>query len=293
MIYVLENDKMSVKVESFGAELKSIYSKETDFEYLWKGNSEYWANSATILFPICGRLYNQKYTFNGKEYSMPAHGFARNLEFIVEEKTNTKIVLRIDSDDETKKMYPFNFTFKMIYTLEDKTVKNEFYVKNKDEEILPFSMGGHPGFSIPFENGLTLDDHYIEFNQSKERKQYELAPTFLLSGNLVDFNMIDNKKFNLTSELFSFDGIFLSDNGGEVSLKSDKSKKCVKISYDNTTAIGFWQKYTKNTPFICIEPWIGIPATEGILDDFSNKKGFVFIKKGENFSFKFDISITE
>ena len=293
MIYVLENDKFEVKISSIGAELKSMFSKKTNFEYVWQGHKDYWTGSACNLFPICGRLFEQKYTYKGKEYSMPPHGFVRNMEFIMEEKTNTKIVLRVDSDSETLKMYPFNFTFKIIYTLIGSTLKNEFYVENNEEEILPFSVGGHPGFNIPFEKGLTLNDHYIEFEKAKNRLQVEFSPTCFCTGKTLEFKMEDDKIINLDYKLFENDAIFLEDDNGTVSIKSKKSNKCVSLSYNNASHVGFWQNYTKNTPFVCIEPWYGIPSTDGIVDDLDSKNKLIYLKKGENYNFCFDISITE
>ena len=70
MIYTIENDKVCVKINDLGAEIKSIYGKNSNFEYIWHGSPDYWKRSAIVLFPICGRLFEGKYTYNGKEYEM-------------------------------------------------------------------------------------------------------------------------------------------------------------------------------------------------------------------------------
>ena len=56
MIYVIENDKLKVGVETLGAQLASIYSKETNSEYLWQGDENVWKGRAYNLFPYVGRL---------------------------------------------------------------------------------------------------------------------------------------------------------------------------------------------------------------------------------------------
>ena len=73
----IENEFLTVDVNENGAELWSIKSKKTGIEYLWQGNAEYWKGRAPILFPICGRLFEGKYFYDGKEYAMPIHGIAK------------------------------------------------------------------------------------------------------------------------------------------------------------------------------------------------------------------------
>ena len=91
MIRKIENDCLSVEINEKGAELFSIKSKKTGIEYLWQGNPEFWKDRATILFPICGRLFGGKYTYNGVEYEMPIHGIAKLFEFNAKSLSNTEI----------------------------------------------------------------------------------------------------------------------------------------------------------------------------------------------------------
>ena len=81
MIKKLENDYLSIEINEKGAEVFSIKSKKTGVEYLWQGNPEFWANRSTTLFPICGRLFGGKYTYEGVEYEMPLHGIAKLFDF--------------------------------------------------------------------------------------------------------------------------------------------------------------------------------------------------------------------
>ena len=83
MIYILENEVLKVKISSMGAELQSIRRLEDDTEYLWQGDARYWPGRATNLFPMCGRMVEGKYTFEGKTYEIPIHGFAKLQEWTV------------------------------------------------------------------------------------------------------------------------------------------------------------------------------------------------------------------
>ena len=103
----LTNGTMSASINTFAAEMKSLRD-ENGNEYIWDG-SDYWKRSAIILFPVCGRLFNKKYTYNGKEYSMDIHGFAKDNDFKVAEKAADKIVFELTENEETLKQYPFKF----------------------------------------------------------------------------------------------------------------------------------------------------------------------------------------
>ena len=102
MNYVLQNDYLSVQVTSLGAELQSIKSTKTNTEYLWQGNPEFWGGRATVIFPFCGRLFEEKYTHQGKVYQMGLHGLLRKREYELKEQTEDKISFVYKSNEETK-----------------------------------------------------------------------------------------------------------------------------------------------------------------------------------------------
>ena len=72
----LKNDKMTVEILEFGAEMQSITAADGT-AYLWHGDPQYWAGRAPVLFPNCGRMRigerNGVYTYQGKEYEMAIH----------------------------------------------------------------------------------------------------------------------------------------------------------------------------------------------------------------------------
>ena len=103
----ISNEYLTVAINEVGAELKSIICRNT--EYIWEGRAEVWGASCPLLFPICGGLKNDKYIYNGKEYTLAKHGYARYKTFQVEDKTDTRVVFLHKSDDETKKQFPFDY----------------------------------------------------------------------------------------------------------------------------------------------------------------------------------------
>ncbi len=294
MIYTIENQKIKVDVCDLGAEIQSIYGKTNAHEYLWQANVEgLWQKRATVLFPICGRLFEGKYLYQGKEYEMPIHGFAKLYAFKVASQTADKIVFELTENEETLKMYPFKFKFTVTYSLDEASVRTAFKVENTGNSDLPFSVGGHPGFALPFENELDFTDHYVEFEQAKKRTRLDMSKSCLFLGSESPYPLENDKIIRLNHALFSADAIFLSANTGAVTLKSDKSDKFVKVTYNDMTHVGFWQTFGDNTNFVCIEPWRGVPADDGKTDDFANKREFIHLKDGESYSTYFDISVSE
>ena len=70
---IIKNDVLNVCITTLGAQIKSVKS---DKEYMWEGNPDIWGKHAPVLFPVCGRLKDGKYTYKGKEelyYSVGCH----------------------------------------------------------------------------------------------------------------------------------------------------------------------------------------------------------------------------
>ena len=170
MIHLIENENFTVGIDELGAELTTIKSKKTGIEYLWQGNKKYWTGRAPVLFPICGRLYGGKYTYLDKEYQMSIHGFIKDSILSVTKKTKSEITFTLVSNDDTKKIYPFDFEFSITYALNGCGLKVTYSVNNTGKKDMFFSFGNHTGFNVPFNRGEKFDDYYLEFDKDKLRK---------------------------------------------------------------------------------------------------------------------------
>lgn len=294
MIYVLENENLKVEITDLGAELQSIKGKKSGFEYLWQGKEPFWKSRSTVLFPICGRLFEGKYTYKGKTYEMLLHGFAKKSVFKAEKVENYEITFLLTSSEETKTTYPFDFEFRVTYKLEKNKLTVTFDVKNDKEEMLPFSVGGHPGFNVPLLSKGEFTDCYLEFAEPcKPERMIMTQPSYLYSGDHVPFELEGGKILRLKHDLFDEDAIFLRNTAKEVSLKSEKCDASVTVSFGDMCYVGFWHNPFTEAPFVCIEPWHGIPALEGVTDDFADKYLQIKLKKGESYSTYFDITVKE
>lgn len=293
MLYTIENEQLKVTGADRGAELMSIVGKKTGTEYLWQGNPEFWGSRASILFPVCGRQTDGKYTWQGRTYEMPIHGFARQSTFTLAAKSDTSLTLELCDNAETRRLYPFAFRFRMTYTLEGGTLENRFEVVNTGDTELPFAIGGHPGFNVPFAEGEAFEDYYLEFGCVKDAKKLVFSPTCYYTDTLVPFPLREGKILDLRHDLFDDDAIFLADMCKKVSLRSAKNDRAVTITYKGMSHVGFWHKPKTAAPYVCIEPWNGVPALDGKVDDFATKLEMTHLAAGEVYTNAFEITVTE
>ncbi len=293
MNYVLYNQNLKVSVSDYGAEIQSIKSAKTGIEYLWQGSDVYWKNRATVIFPICGRLCEGKYTYKGKEYSMIIHGFAKKSTFKVVEHTPEKVVMELTANDVTRAQYPFEFVLRIIYTLEKDKITQTYFVENTDTKELIFTCGGHPGFNVPWKDGEAYEDYYLEFANDKPQYNIFFNEDGLFNGRKELQPMIDGKILPLSHDLFDNDALFLQDGAKEVALKSKKNITQIIVKYEDMTRVGFWKDEKTTAPFLCIEPWAGIPASAGVIDDLETKAEMTHLAPNKTYSASFSIEIKE
>lgn len=291
MNYIIENDFLKVEISSLGAELMSILKKDDMCEYLWQGDKTYWGGRAPNMFPICGRLYEGKYTYLGKEYSMPNHGIARSSEFTLTMAKADSITLTLTSNEETYKKYPFNFKYDITFALSGNELTVSYKVVNLDEKEMIFAIGAHPAFNVPLDKGCSFDDYYVELSSPCDAIRVDFSPACYCTNNDKPFR--DNKvqRIDLDHSLFDDDAIFLYNVSKEIKLASNKSSRSVTLKYDGMKYLGLWHTPKTDAPYICIEPWTSIPATDGVTDNLLTKKEMVHLPKNYIYKNKYSITI--
>ena len=186
MITTISNSNLIAIINHLGAELISLRTKEKK-EYIWEGNPKFWGKHSPILFPIVGTLKNNTYLFNGVEYHLSRHGFARDMEFTLAEKKENSVTLSLESNSETLLHYPFEFELQIQYTLEDATLEINYCVINKSDNRFPFSIGAHPAFALPG----NFEDYTLAFEKI-EPLEYTLLENDLVSSQteIIESNNI-------------------------------------------------------------------------------------------------------
>ena len=279
MLITIQNDKISLTVDTFGAQMRSIRSAD-GCEYLWQGDSAYWEDTAPVLFPFNGRLTNNQCKIDGVTYPMGLHGFASASEFVCTEQTDTKMTLTLTDNEETRRQYPFAFAFSVTYALENNSVAIGFKVENRSDRTMPFGVGGHPGFNAPLAEGEKFEDYYLEFSTPCQPDKVGFTPDVFLSGVDEAYPLRDEKILELNHELFAVDdSIVMKNMGREITMRSRKSRRAVKLTYPHMPYLVLWQE--KNAPFICIEPWSSLPARQDVVEELTCRSDMYQLPAGK------------
>jgi len=286
-IYHLKNNELTVKVNSFGAELSSVFSIENNIEYIWQAKPEIWPRHAPHLFPIVGKLKDSCYIFLNKNYQLPQHGFARDNEFKCIEQHETSLTFELKASDETLKIFPFDFSLKINYTLIENKLLTNYEVFNPDSSELYCSIGAHPAFNCPLQQDESFNDYSILFPDKKE-----LVINTLHEGlikNETKTQILNNNKLSVSKSLFDNDAlVFMNSQIEKISLVSEKTSHGVTMECFNWPFFGIWTK--KNTEyFICLEPWHGIADAESSDFNFKNKTGIMTLAPQEKFYCSFNM----
>ncbi len=161
--FQIQNNLLSIKVNSFGAELCSVFSKETDIEYIWQADKTIWARHAPNLFPIVGKLKEGEFLYESHAYKLSQHGFARDNEFICIEQTENHLLFELTESEQTLQHYPFHFSFQIGYKLIGNKLETSYSVFNTDTNDLYFSVGAHPAFNCPLQKNESFNDYDLVF----------------------------------------------------------------------------------------------------------------------------------
>ena len=269
---------LSVTISSHGAELQSV--KSTDgTEYLWQGDPAYWTSHAPNIFPYVARLTDGKYILNGKEYGFGNHGLVRYEDLEIGEQETNKVTYLLHATPDTMEKYPFDFEYGIQYEVLENRLFIHTSVKNKGLETMYFAVGGHPGFNVPMEEGLSFTDYYLEFDEEAHPYRIFLADSGAVTPRQEVFEMKDNR-IPLAHSLFDHDAIVLRHAAKTVKLGSDRGARSVTVSYPGFGYIGFWHKPKTNAPYVCVEPWTSLPSREGIVEKLALQADLVSLKPG-------------
>lgn len=284
MIYTAENEFFTLGVKEMGAELTSLKSKKTGIEYIWEGNPDIWYGQSPILFPVIGRLLDDKYRLGGKEYSMEKHGIVRKKLFKLVEQTNDSLTFLQSDDEESLKIYPYHFDLYVTFKLNGNALEVSHKVVNKNDCVMYYSFGAHPGFNCKIGDYLEFDNNQAcVLNEQIDEESY-------LMDNQVEL-LKNEKRITIEKNTFDHDALILSGYTDKViSLKSDDHNRVVRFNFDSPV-LGIWAK--PNAPYVCIEPWWGINDNHVKKADLSEKRGIMSLNPQEGRTFCWSAEITE
>ena len=291
MLVNIRSEKSHGCVDTFGGELVSFVNGGA--EYVWQGLPEHWSGRAPILFPVCCRAKDDIIAYDGREYPMPKHGIARKRQFEPVFISKDRVVVEQRATEETLTMFPFFYVLDADYSVSDTGFSAKFTVKNLDKDEMVFCLGGHPGFNVPLrpEDG-GFEDHVLTFDNAKKctvsvTKDSYMDPSVPKLGKLKRTNRIC-----LKYQDFDHDALIIENLPEKaVSLTSKKTGRGFRFIFEGFDALGLWTPIGKHSPFLCIEPWNGLPAGVDETREASSKKYAKTLAPGESYTVGYSIEI--
>lgn len=289
---ILKNENLTIKIKPFGAELSSIVSNKTGYEYMWQADPKFWKRHSPVLFPIVGSLWNGQFRYGKEVYNMSQHGFARDYDFVLTEETETSVSYILRSNDETLKKYPFNFELVIGYELLDRSIVVKWKVRNTDDKVLYFQIGAHPAFNYPdFDANEGLRGYFC-FD-----KKTEIEYKLIKEKGCIDPSIAYHLKLELDGSLpiyvntFSKDALIIEDGQvRKVSLLTKKKEPYLSLFFD-APLVGLWSPAINDCPFVCIEPWYGRCDRVGYDGDISGRDYINRLEIGQEFAASYIIEI--
>lgn len=311
----LGNNHIEIAVSRHGAELTSI--KKNGTEYLWQGDPQYWNRQSPVLFPIVGSVWDGRYRAEGREFTLGQHGFARDKEFELVEKTPTSLAYSLTFDESTLELYPWRFRLTITYTIDGSKIKVSWTVSNLDDNTIWFQIGAHPAFYYPHFNPSEHRHGYFSFKAAEGCNPLEFKCSKLATKGCVDpgasytLTLPENGLLELNADTFDSVDTFVLEDGqlDAVTLHCpdgkpwltvnfmDRSKSArqgykdgVKSQY-GAPVVGLWSPPHKNAPFVCIEPWAGRCDRAEYEGDFSGRDWVNSLNPGERFEMSYYIEL--
>lgn len=259
MQYTLKNARLEATFESFGAELTAL-KDDAGKDYLWCGDSTFWGRHSPVLFPFVGKVKDGKYRYKGVEYAMGQHGFARDMEFSLVSQTEDEIWFALEATEETLQKYPFAFRLEIGYKLIENTLRVMWRVINPaEEETLHFSIGAHPAFLCPIEEGTEQSEYFLQLDVKEANYHSASMDNGLYLPDSRSLKM-ENGRCRMEEGFFDMGdrGTYIFENNQvkEVALVTPDGRPYVTVSFD-MPLVAIWSPEKKRAPFVCIEPWCG------------------------------------
>ncbi|MCM1267346.1 MAG: aldose 1-epimerase family protein [Bacteroidales bacterium] len=269
-LFQIGNDKITIQVDSLGAELKSLKRLPDNWEYMWHGDPAYWGRTSPVLFPLVGGLQDGKYRAEGREYRMGQHGFARDREFQLKSRAASEIRFSLASDADTLQKYPYPFFLEIGYELVERAVVVKWRVSSQAAEPVWFSIGGHPAFLCPIDPGTDQTQYKLLFD-TKEHIVASCIEGGLLSGEKKTYALRDGV-LPVTADLFDQDALVIeNDQAHSVALVRPDGSPYLTVDFD-APLFGIWSPPKKKAPFICIEPWYGRCDRAGFAGEWKERE---------------------
>jgi galactose mutarotase-like enzyme len=286
----ITNGLWSARISETGAELKSLSAVSSGQEYIWNGDPAWWNGSAPVLFPVIGGLKAGEYSYGGSTCKLPSHGFARTSEFAATRTGEDSAELTLASSPKTREGFPFDFSLKVSFRLEHAGVAVRYDVTNTGPGRMYFSIGSHPAFVVPFAGGA-LENYYVLFEREENLERWFFKDGMVVAGKTED--VFENSRTISLSRTMFDQGIMIFKHPAsrEFTIANSRNSHAVKVLTDGVPYLGVWSK-PGGAPFLCIEPWHGIPDMSDTSGRLADKEGILSLEPRAAFSTGYRVQVS-
>lgn len=235
---------------------------------MWAGNP--------VLFPhVSYNVLDGKegaYALEGKHYASPQHGFARRVPWQVVEQGDTHAVIEVRESAASLATYPFSFSHRLTYRLQDGRLHWEQHIVNRGTAPMPFSTGFHPYLPVPLSTKSERNQCHVRLPECRRYKALPQAAGFTSERCAAQ---------NLGVATDVSEAWFLGDFAErQVALVDPSAGLQVVVDFSQNPAYRFLALWSRSStePFYCVEPWTGLP------NSFSRPDGErLWLSPGEEF----------
>jgi len=276
MTITLQNHRLTVQIDDLGAQLCSVKDAKGT-EYIWQADPAIWGRHAPILFPIIGRLKDSQYELDGKTYTIPSHGFARDSRFEVAEATDLRAVFRLTHSEATLAVWPFPFTLTVTYELEEDRLIKAVRVDNPGDRPMLYELGGHDGFVAP----SPMDDWAISIPGLDTIQPYGMDAANMITPKTA-IHPLENSRIPLKPAVYGLDTIILGDLPvSQAALVDKDGHPRVTLDFPGFPYLGLWTADKPvDTNYVCIEPWTTLPDATFVGRALADKHGIRTLAPG-------------
>lgn len=284
------SNALSATINPLGAELWSLRDASgralmTDADPRW------WTGRAPLLFPFVGRLRGDVYRLDGREYTLPQHGFARKQPFALVEQGEGAVCFRLRADAETRVNYPFDFRLDMAFALEGATLRMTATVANEGAADLPFSFGYHPAFAWPLPYGAAAEAHRVQFEKPEPAPIRKVGSEPGLIALESAPSPVVGTMLTPTHAMFEGDALIWDRLESRSLVWGAPGTPSLRIDFPDTPWLGVWQK--PGAHYLCVEPWAGMADPVGFTGDVWDKLGVIRLAPGEERRFRMDVTLID
>ena len=287
----LSNQYLTIRVADHGAELSGIVANATGKEYLWQADPAFWKRHSPVLFPIVGSVWEGKYRQDGATYSLSQHGFARDRDFTLVHESENELRFALESDEQTREVYPFDFLLEIGYRLEGNRIEVLWRVVNTGDRTAYFQIGAHPAFYYPNYDQATEERGYFAFDVKSGLVYRALAEKGCVGDEIRPVPLDAEGLLPLNVHTFDIDTFILENSQvRRVDLLDVEKRPYLSLSF-TAPLVGLWSPPTKNAPFVCIEPWYGRCDRVNYSGEYKDRDWLNRLEPGEVFDASYTIEI--